>query len=126
MESQEARRARLALDLERRVHFRIDCSIVADWRLIDESASGKATLANIGVGGARSEFDQELHANTVLTLSLPPTGKGGEVRPTTLQARVAWTATDDNAEGTATGLQFQFPTPRDREALIGYLIELLD
>ena len=113
---------RLALDLSRRKHFRLECSISAEY--VDESGekSGKLVIRNIGLGGARVDAPVEFPMPFSFLLKMPAQDSMAVPQPALdLQCHVAWTVAD-KAEGPyPTGIQFAPLDDRMRQRLFRYL-----
>ena len=86
----------------RRRHFRIDCDVSVTFRTAENGPSGTARLANLGLGGARVDFPEELPMPTDLWLSIP----FGEAT-VSVKGRVIWTVMDESGGPVPTGVQFQ-------------------
>ena len=100
--SQSEKEERLALDLSRRKHFRVDCDLKVTFRLIDDDSRHEGVLRNIGLGGARLDCDLDLPMPCRLELELPG---GADEAKIVLPCSVAWTVADRGEGPFPTGLQ---------------------
>ncbi len=123
---QTAAEARLALDLSRRKHFRLECSINTQFEAADADLSGQIIVKNLGLGGARVDAPVELPMPCVMQITLPSQGSGTDPQPELkLECQVAWTVAD-RAEGPfPTGIQFTDIDDTKKQSLFRYLAAVM-
>ena len=117
---------RLALNLSRRKHFRLECSIRASFEAAAADACGDLIVRNIGLGGARIDAPVEFPMPCSMVLKLPAQEATHEPQPELqLQCEVAWTVAD-RAEGPfPTGIQFGALDEETRRRLFRYLAAVM-
>ncbi len=125
--SQQSNEERLALDLSRRKHFRLDCSIDAHFRTRSggETIEGDVKLRNIGLGGARIDCDVELPMPCELVLELPELPEAPVTGSLWLDCRVAWTVADRGKGPFPTGLQIVELDEARKKQLFSYIAALM-
>lgn len=93
----------------RRRPTRHDCRLDAEFSVKSSGATGRATIVNLGLGGARVDLPVEVGLPDELTLkfSLPgPQKGGGAAAALEVTGRVVWTVADQPTGPFPTGLQF--------------------
>ncbi|MCB9831429.1 MAG: PilZ domain-containing protein [Planctomycetes bacterium] len=122
--SSEMNEERLALDLSRRKHFRLECSLEASYRYRngDDEVVGQALVRNIGLGGARIDCDQELPMPCRMTLVLPAMAEEGVLE---IPASVAWSVVDRGTGPYPTGIQILDQDEKAWSRLFRYIAALM-
>ncbi len=122
----ETAEERLAHDLSRRKHFRLECSVRASIEAPSAELAGDVIIRNIGLGGARVDIPVELPMPCAIRLILPGQNGSLESEPAIeLSGQVAWTVAD-RAEGPfPTGIQFAALDEDCRRKLFRYIACLM-
>ena len=117
---------RLAVNLSRRKHFRLECTIRATFEAPSAGARGDLIVRNIGLGGARIDAPVEFPMPCNIALKLPPQDTLADPQPELeLECQVAWTVAD-RAEGPyPTGIQFGALDENMRRRLFRYLAAVM-
>lgn len=126
MDSYAIKLERLQRELERRQHIRIPVTLRVNWENVDDGRTGTADLVSLGLGGARIDFDEEMHLPAVFVVTLPSLEKAPSVKPPILEAHLAWTVADRRLPPFPAGLQFPTLTPEMRHALFVYVAAVME
>lgn len=126
MDSYAIKLERLQRELERRQHIRIPVALRVHWENVDDGRTGTADLVSLGLGGARIDFDEEVHLPAVLVVTLPQLEKAPTVRAPILEAHLTWTVADRRTPPFPAGLQFPTLTPEMRKALFVYVAAVME
>lgn len=122
MEGRDGQKSsRLAADLERRAHFRLECDLTAEFDAPEAEASGEATVSSIGFGGARADLPVDLPIPCALTLKIRTLGP-----PLEIECEVAWTTTMNDSAPYPTGLKFAGLSDKLKARLFEILIDLME
>ena len=123
--SQEEKEERLALDLSRRKHFRLECALKAEFEADSIPALGDIIIRNIGLGGARLDSPIEWPMPCRFQLRLPAQLEAGESNALEISCTIAWTVAD-KAEGPfPTGVQFTNLDEGIKGQLFSYLARMM-
>jgi c-di-GMP-binding flagellar brake protein YcgR len=125
MNGLELRHERLQQELERRQHYRVTASIIAKYRVEGAPEDGVARIANLGMGGARVDFPEELQIPSWVTLELPAAAADPKQKALHLRCQVAWTVAGRSTGPYPTGLQFGALDTATKRRLFEYVAELM-
>ncbi len=122
--SQQSNEERLALDLSRRKHFRVECKFQARFTILGggEPVEGTATIRNLGLGGARIDCPIDLPMPCDLKVFLPASDVSPEL---VLDCRVAWSVAERGECPFPAGLQILNVDAAKRKALFRYVAALM-
>ena len=113
-----------ATSRRRRQFYRVDCEQEVPFRIDSNGAEGRATLVNLGLGGARIDLPETVRLPALVELSVETTdamGKPDGEPPLSLTGRVVWTVADAEGGPYPTGLQFMEMDDDVRRRLHAYV-----
>lgn len=122
MDAEHRQHDRLAADLERRAHFRVECDLPATYAVPDEDLNGDGCVSNIGFGGARVDFPVDLPIPCRVQLTILDTAG----KPLVLECDVTWTTTANDSNTYPTGLRFREVSDKLKARLFELLIDLMN
>lgn len=108
----------------RRTHLRVECDLAVGFHLRGTGESGRARMADIGLGGARVDLPVPVRIPETVDLTLDIQ----EAAPLQLSGRVVWTVdgSGDGRPSWPTGLQFQTLEDSERRRLHRLVTGLLE
>ena len=120
--SGEQRQGRLAIELGRRAHFRVSTELSVRFQVVDSEVAGGAVIRNLGLAGARVDFDTEIRLPASVRLIIPggPNTTGSPAFE--VPGEVVWTVAEKSGGPFPSGVAFIAID----EDIKGELVALLD